>query len=264
LEINFFAFLFMSLHLLQYPRAQTNSNFIQEVRLDSIVCDTSDFKKEWTTGELEEVAEEIESSPAPMIVECVDKQEGLYQVLFGIKYFIAANLLQLETLPALVLQSQHSTVERFLGSSIFNWEHLDEIECAKAYEWLRTVCHYTVEQIAAMRKISRPVIGNQLRLLKLPRSIQRYLQLGRLSKSHCLLLLKLPDAKRQCALAEKVVDGMYSVRSVKEMIEKELPTPALSTKSKPLNITVDKTSIAISFENDKERERLLAYLRDFT
>ena len=254
-----------SLHLLQYPHTHPSSHFIQEVRLDSIVCDTSDFKKEWTTGELEEVAEEIESSPAPMIVECVDKQEGLYQVLFGIKYFIAANLLQRETLPALVLESQqHSTVERFLDSSTFNWEHLDEIECAKAYEWLRTVCHYTVDQIASMRKISRPVIGNQLRLLKLPTKIQRYLQLGRLSKSHCLLLLKITDAKRQCVLAEKIVAGMYSVRSVQRMIEKELPSPPLVSKSEPLNITVAKNTIEISVRNDKERERILAYLRDFT
>jgi ParB family chromosome partitioning protein len=254
-----------SLHLLQYPRSKPSSHFIQEVRLDSIVCDTSDFKREWTTGELANIAEEIENSPAPMILECIDKQDELYKVLFGMKYFVAANLLQRETLPVLVLESQqHRTVEKFLDSSIFNWEHLDEIECAKAYEWLKTVCHYTVDQIASMRKISRPVIGNQLRLLKLPTKIQRYLQLGHLSKSHCLLLLKITDAKRQCVLAEKIVDGMYSVRSVQKMIEKELPSPTLVTKSKSLRITVDKNTIEISVNNNKERERLLAYLRDFT
>jgi len=181
------------------------------------------------------------------------------------KYFVAANLLQRETLPVLVLESQqHRTVEKFLDSSIFNWEHLDEIECAKAYEWLKTICHYTVDQIASMRKISRPVIGNQLRLLKLPTKIQRYLQLGHLSKSHCLLLLKITDAKRQCVLAEKIVDGMYSVRSVQKMVEKELPSPTLVTKSKPLKIAVDNNTISISVENNEERERLLAYLRDFT
>jgi len=254
-----------SLHLLQYPRSKPGSHFIHEVRLDSIVCDTSDFKREWTTGELENIAEEIENSPAPMIVECIDKQEELYKVLFGMKYFVAANLLQRDTLPVLVLESQqHRTVEKFLDSSIFNWEHLDEIECAKAYEWLKTICHYTVDQIASMRKISRPVIGNQLRLLKLPTKIQRYLQLGHLSKSHCLLLLKITDAKRQCVLAEKIVDGMYSVRSVQKMVEKELPSPTLVTKSKPLKIAVDNNTISISVENNEERERLLAYLRDFT
>jgi hypothetical protein len=75
--------------------------------LESVVCDTDAFKQNWTTKELEEIGYELEDRPAPIIVECFNEREGLYQILFGLKYFIAANLLNLESIPALVLQNQH-------------------------------------------------------------------------------------------------------------------------------------------------------------
>ena len=143
---------------------------------------------------------------------------------------------------------------------LFNWQQLDEIECARAYEWLNSVCKYTIDEIAKMRKISRPVIGNQLRLLKLPHSVQRLLKLGELNKSICLLLLKLTDPAKQSLLADTIVKEALSVREAKELIHRELP----NTKKKPaLDITVHEQSIEIVFDSVEQRDRLLAHLRSF-
>ena len=251
----------MSLYKLQPSTAQT-AHFIQQIPLESIVCDTDAFKQEWTTSELESIGSELEERPAPIIVQCINKKEDLYQVLFGLKYFIAANLLSCPTIPALVLHpQQNNTVARFLDSTLFNWDQLDEIECARAYEWLNSVCKYTIDEIAKMRNISRPVIGNQLRLLKLPFSVQRLLKQGQINKSICLLLLKLPDANIQSTLANNIVQESLSVREAKELIHRYLPV----RKTKPvLDINVHEHSIEVTFDSPEQREQILAYLRSFS
>jgi len=249
----------MSLPEPKHTAAQLHA--IQYIPLDSIVCDTNSFKQDWTTAELEAIGYELEERPAPVIVQCIDPTEELYQILFGLKYFIAANLLGLQSIPTLTLQPQANTIQRFLDSSFFNWDQLDEIECAKAYEWLNSVCKYTIDEIAKMRKISRPVIGNQLRLLKLPHSVQRLLQEGRINKSICLLLLKLTDPKRQIHIAHTIVDEGLSVREAKTLIHAELPKPK---EKNPLPIQVLENSIEIFFESVEQREQILAYLKNFS
>ncbi len=249
----------MSLQKIQQSTAQT-AHFIQQIPLDSIVCDTDAFKQDWTTSELQAIGYELEDRPAPIIVQSINGKEDLYQVLFGLKYFIAANLLACEKIPALVLQPQRNdTVSRFLDSNFFNWQQLDEIECARAYEWLNSVCKYTIDEIAKMRKISRPVIGNQLRLLKLPHSVQKLLKQGEINKSICLLLLKLSDPKRQAFLANIIVKESLSVREAKELIHQELPH---RTKKSSLDITVHKQSIEIVFDSVEQRDHILAYLKN--
>ena len=251
----------MSLHKLQQSTAQT-AHFIQQIPLDSIVCDTDAFKQDWTTGELETIGRELEERPAPIIVQSLHGEDNLYQVLFGLKYFVAANLLACSTIPALVLHpQQNSTVARFLDSTLFNWQQLDEIECARAYEWLNSVCKYTIDEIATMRKISRPVIGNQLRLLKLPHSVQNLLKRGKINKSICLLLLKLSDSEKQSVMACTIVRESLSVREAKELIHRELP----ERETKPsLEITVHERSIEVIFDSIEQRNQILAHLKNFS
>lgn len=250
----------MSLHKLQQSTTQT-THFIQQIPLDSIVCDTDAFKQDWTTSELEAIGCELEERPAPIIVESLHGTEDLYQVLFGLKYFIAANLLACQTIPALVLHPQHNnTVARFLDSALFNWDQLDEIECARAYEWLNSICKYTIDEIAKMRKISRPVIGNQLRLLKLPHSVQRLLKRGEINKSICLLLLKLSEPKIQSLLADTIVKEALSVREAQTLIHGYLPQ---RKKKSTLNITVHSKSIEVAFDSIEQRDQILAYLKNF-
>ena len=249
----------MSLQKIQQSTAQT-AHFVQQISLDSIVYETDAFKQDWTTSELEAIGYELEDRPAPIIVQSINGKEELYQVLFGLKYFIAANLLGLDKIPALVLQPQRNdTVARFLDSTLFNWQHLDEIECARAYEWLNSVCKYTIDEIAKMRKISRPVIGNQLRLLKLPHSVQQLLKRGEINKSICLLLLKLSDPEKQSLLANTIVRESLSVREAKELIHQDLPD---RKKKSSLNIAVHEQSIEIIFDSIEQRERILAYLKN--
>ena len=71
----------MSLQKLQQSTAQT-AHFIQQIPLDSIVCDTDAFKQDWTTSELEAIGYELEDRPAPIIVQSINGKDDLYQVRY--------------------------------------------------------------------------------------------------------------------------------------------------------------------------------------
>lgn len=230
---------------------------VYHVDLHNIVCDSSHFHKTWTTEELETV--NLKDCPTKLILEPLSN--GSYRLLFGIKYFLAANLCGHTSLPALVLQEQHKTPQvSKLAIDMFPWDYLDEIECAQAYLWLKEYYQYTTEELASLCSVSRPVISNQLRLLNLPLPIQGWLRNNTLSKSHCLLLLQLPSSTEQLAMAERIIAEQPSVREVKSMIQNLLPS---SVQKQESNIMVDESrqTITISYTSEAQKEALLALLQ---
>ncbi len=237
-----------------YPSISENS--VREIALQNIVCDSNQFYKRWTTNELLDV--NLADCPTKMILEPLSNCQ--YRLLFGIKYFLAANVMGITSLPALVLQSQHDQKASTLAIDIFDWEHLDDIECAQAYQWLKDYYQYTTEQIATICSVSRPVISNQLRLLNLPLPIQGWLRDGSLSKSHCFLLLKLPSETEQLNMAKRIIKEMPSVREVKMMICEHLPERSVHETTA---ITVNETtkSIHIQYTSEAQKNALLHLLQ---
>lgn len=253
----------MSVAHTTYPSIAHNN--ICEVALHNIVCDTSHFYKTWTTEELQEIS--LNDCPTKLILEPLN--DGNYRLRFGIKYFLAANLSGVSSLPALILQTQQSnTSTPQLAADIFSWDYLDEIECAQAYQWLKDYYQYTTEQLATICAVSRPVISNQLRLLNLPMQIQGWLRKGQLNKSHCLLLLQLTSQAQQIELAKKIIATSPSVRQVKSMIQQMLPpttiehpTTRVSTSDKGIIVNESNQTITISYTSKMEKETLLHLLK---
>lgn len=238
-----------------YPTLNPDS--VHHVELQNIVCDSSHFHKTWTTEELEQV--DLNDCPTKLILESLSN--GAYRLLFGIKYFLAANLSGLNSLPALVLQKQQTGASiPKLAVDMFPWNYLDEIECAQAYLWLKEYYQYTTQELATLCSVSRPVISNQLRLLNLPLPIQGWLRNNTLSKSHCLLLLQLPTGAEQITMAEKIITEQPSVREVKSLIQAHMPTPV---KKQDSGISIDESSqtITISYSSEAQKEVLLALLQ---
>lgn len=239
-----------------YPKLSSNN--VHHIELHNIVCDSSHFHKTWTTEELEQV--DLKDCPTKLILEALSN--GSYRLLFGIKYFLAANLCGRTSLPALVLQTQpESQSVSKLAIDMFPWEYLDEIECAQAYLWLKEYYQYTTEDLATLCSVSRPVISNQLRLLNLPLPIQGWLRNNTLNKSHCLLLLQLPSSNQQIAMAKRIISEQPSVREVKKMIQEILPSPV--KKQDMPSVTIDESSqtITISYMSESQKEVLLTLLQ---
>ena len=96
---------------------------------------------------------------------------------------------------------------------------LNPMEQARAFERLGREFKMTQEQMAVRTGKDRASVGNFLRLLKLPDSIQGLMEAGELSFGHARALLALDSAEAMTAAAEKVMALAMSVRQTETYVQ---------------------------------------------
>jgi ParB family chromosome partitioning protein len=157
-----------------------------------------------------------------------------FELIAGERRLRAAKRVGLQTIPALVRETDDTTaLEQALVENVQR-EELNPLEEAAAYQQLIEDFHLTHEQVASRVGKSRAAISNTLRLLQLPPAIQRGVREGQLSMGHARALLGTPDRAFQELLAKRVANDDLSVRAVEEMVRvhnestagpREVPAP---------------------------------------
>lgn len=161
---------------------------------------------------LEELAASIRENGVlqPIIVRQAGDE---YELVAGERRWRAAQLAELQAVPALVQDlSDEKVLEVALVENIQRAE-LSAIEEAQAYKLL--VDEFGLEQKEIARRVgrSRVAVSNTLRLLRLPKNIQAMVVAGDVSMGHARALLSLP-VKHQQSLARDVQKKGLSVRQV--------------------------------------------------
>lgn len=141
-----------------------------------------------------------------------------FELIAGERRWRAAQRVGLQTIPALVRETDDNTaLEQALVENLQR-DDLNPLEEAAAYQQLIEDFHLTHEQVASRMGKSRAAISNTLRLLQLPPSIQRALREGQLTMGHARALLGTPDRAFQEATAKRIVKEDLSVRQVEEAV----------------------------------------------
>ncbi|GAB3405474.1 ParB/RepB/Spo0J family partition protein [Flindersiella endophytica] len=141
-----------------------------------------------------------------------------YELVMGERRWRAAQLAELETIPAIIRETTDDAMLRDALLENLHRAQLNPLEEAAAYGQLLEDFGCTHEELASRIGRSRPQITNTLRLLKLPPSVQRRVAAGVLSAGHARALLALDDEERQEQLAHRVVAEGISVRALEEII----------------------------------------------
>jgi ParB family transcriptional regulator, chromosome partitioning protein len=141
-----------------------------------------------------------------------------YELIAGERRWRAARRVGLQTIPALVRETDDNTaLEQALVENLQR-EELNPLEEAGAYQQLIEDFSLTHEQVAARVGRSRASVSNMLRLLQLPPAIQKAVRERQVSMGHARALLGSPDRAFQEALAKRIVAEDLSVRSVEEAV----------------------------------------------
>jgi ParB family chromosome partitioning protein len=141
-----------------------------------------------------------------------------FELIAGERRWRAARRVGLQTIPALVRETDNDTaLEQALVENVQR-EDLNPLEEAAAYQQLIEDFKLTHDQVAARVGKSRAAISNTLRLLQLPPSIQRAVREQQLSMGHARALLGTPDRKFQEALAKRAIKEDLSVRAVEDAV----------------------------------------------
>ncbi|AOW93916.1 chromosome partitioning protein [Rhodococcus sp. WMMA185] len=144
---------------------------------------------------------------------------GKFQLVMGERRWRASQEAELETIPAIVRETDDEAMLRDALLENIHRVQLNPLEEAAAYQQLLEEFEVTHEELAARIGRSRPVVTNMIRLLKLPIPVQRRVAAGVLSAGHARALLSLEaGADSQEVMAARVVAEGLSVRATEEAV----------------------------------------------
>src|SRR5437016_8565210 len=176
-----------------------------ELALDQIAPNPYQPRRTFNEASIDELARSVREHGIvqPLVVmRAGDK----YKLIAGERRFRAAQKAGLATVPVVVRDSLKSgdALQIALIENIQR-EDLNPMEEANAYHQLHDEFGMTQEEIAKRVGKERSTVANFLRLLRLPAAVKELLASGQLSMGHARALLSVDSAKKQEALAERVV-----------------------------------------------------------
>ena len=146
--------------------------------------------------------------------------EGSYELVMGERRWRAAREAGLETIPALVSETDdRQALQRALIENMHRRD-LNAIEEAAAYQQLIAEGGLRHDELAEQLGVSRPAVSNALRLLELPPAVHRLLVDRRLSAGHARALLGLPDPGSMERLGLRVAAEGSSVRETEALVRR--------------------------------------------
>ncbi|QGK71906.1 ParB/RepB/Spo0J family partition protein [Allosaccharopolyspora coralli] len=165
----------------------------------------------------------------PIVVR--DLGDDQFELIMGERRWRASQRAGLETIPAIVRQTQDDDLLRDALLENIHRVQLNPLEEAAAYAQLLEEFDVTHDELADRIGRSRPVITNTIRLLRLPLPVQRRVAAGILSAGHARALMSVEDPNDQEELATRIVAEGLSVRATEEAVTlKKSDAPA---KQKP-------------------------------
>jgi len=208
----------------------SGENFL-EIDLDLIEPNSEQPRSRFTEEKLEELAQSIRANGIvqPIVVR---KRGARYQIVAGERRWRAAQKAGLQKIPAVIREvADEKLLELALIENIQRQE-LNAIEEAKAYKNLIDTIGLTQEMIADRVGKNRTIITTFLRLLKLPKDVQKLVEEEKLSAGHGRALLMVSDGDSQRRLATKIIELSLSVRETEKAVKRIGKENSQSTEKK--------------------------------
>ena len=195
---------------------ENDENAVVTLRISMIDPNKNQPRKAFKEDSLKELADSI--TTYGMIQPIVVTRSGKrYQIVAGERRFRAAKLAGLKEVPVLI--REYTEAERTEVAIIENIQRddLNPIEKAQAYDQLVKEYSLTQEELAKRLSVSRSVIANGMRLLKLSQEVQALLIEEKITEGHARLLISL-EPEQQNEIAAIIVKNDLSVRDTERLV----------------------------------------------
>jgi ParB family chromosome partitioning protein len=205
----------------------------QFVEIDIDLIDPSQYqpRTNFKADKLEELAQSIRENGIVQPV-LVRRQGFRYQLISGERRWRAAQMAGLSKIPVVVHDVPDEKVLELSLIENIQRENLNPIEEAQAFQRLIDEMGLTQEEVAHRVGRDRTSVTNYLRLLKLPKDIQRLVEEEQISMGHARAILGLNSAELQRQLAREVVTKGLSVRATEQAVQRA-SAPAKKTDESP-------------------------------
>src|SRR6516162_3575353 len=188
------------------PAGQATQGGAQEIDIDLIEPSPYQPRTKFHEQALDELARSIKASGIiqPLVLRPIGSR---FQLIAGERRWRAAQRAGLGKVTAIVKQvPDELALEMTLVENIQR-EDLNPIEAARAFERLMDEFHLTQEAVAERTGKDRATVANAVRLLKLDKPIQEWIEEGKLSAGHGRALLAVPEQQLRMRYAHRASRG---------------------------------------------------------
>jgi ParB family chromosome partitioning protein len=231
----------------------------KRVPIEYIKANPKNPRKQFDSEELDNLSASIREKGIlqPILVRPVSGKKDQYEIVAGERRWRAAQRAGVHDVPITLLEINDKEALEIAIVENVQRADLNPLEEAAGYENLIGQFSYSQNDLAKVVGKSRSHIANTLRLLKLPNSVKKYLNEGKLTAGHARALLAHDDPEK---LAKSIVEGGMNVRDVEALSPNERKSSKAKggTKAKPSKSAdvrslekklVDQLGMAVSINN---------------
>ena len=181
------------------------------VAVEQIFRSSYQPRRHFDEDALADLAQSIRSQGLMQPIVLRKRAAGGYEIVAGERRWRAAQLAELQQVPALVREVDDEQAMAMALIENIQREDLNPLEEAQALQRLKEDYELTQQQLADTIGKSRVAVANSLRLLKLAPVARTLLENGDIEMGHARALLGL-ESSHQDALAREVAERGLSVR----------------------------------------------------
>ncbi len=204
----------------------------RRVPIEYIRANPKNPRRHFNETELEELASSIRAKGViqPILVRAVRGQADAFEIIAGERRWRASQKAGLHEVPIILMEiSDKEALEIAIIENVQRAD-LNPLEEALGYDSLIQQFEYAQADLGKIVGKSRSHIANTLRLLKLPDSVKKHLQEGRLTAGHARALLAHDNPE---ALAKAIIEKGLNVRDVEALAGAQAEAKGRPPKKRP-------------------------------
>jgi len=192
---------------------------IIDLDINKIIPNKNQPRKSFDDKALEELSISIKSYGIIQPITVRKIYDDIYEIIAGERRFRAAKLIEMATIPAVIIESGDEESAAMALIENLQREDLDFIEEAMAYE--RLIDDFNLNQTQLAEKVgkSQSTIANKMRILKLPESVKLKIREGGLTERHARALLKIDDEDILLSLVDKIIKKELNVSATEKLVK---------------------------------------------
>jgi ParB family chromosome partitioning protein len=208
------------------PTTAGDDETLQRIPLEQIAPNPDQPRKSFDEESLRALADSLREHGVIQPVVVRPLPGGRYELLAGERRWRAAQLAELDRIPAVVRTAAEG--DRLELAMIENMarQDLNPVEAARACAALVDEFGLTKEEVGRRVGKSRVAISNLVRLLELPDEVLAMLEAGKLSEGHGRAVLQAPDHNVRRRVAREARDRGLSVRQTEDLARGGTSRPA--------------------------------------
>tara|TARA_B100000787_G_scaffold105046_1_gene77895 strand:- start:3042 stop:3890 length:849 start_codon:yes stop_codon:yes gene_type:complete len=191
---------------------------INRLSISDLVSNKFQPRKIFDEDSLQELTNSIKERGIiqPIIVRKSINESSKYEIIAGERRWLAAQKAGLHEVPVVITDADDLKSLEFAIVENVQRKDLNAIEEARGYQRLIEEFSYDQEKVAQFIGKSRSHIANFVRLLGLPQTVLKLIEIKKLSPGHAKILVGLDNAE---FVATKIVEKNLSVRQAENFVK---------------------------------------------